>query len=62
MNENIPIRMQDSRALTNYTPPRTIVSNMKKSLGITNNEDYRKFLQANGEKLIKAENAFWSNR
>jgi hypothetical protein len=53
--KNCPPRMDDSRFTTNYKSDSSINEYIKYMNGITRDDDYRLFLQMNGEKLMDAE-------
>lgn len=55
------IALKSGRDLSNYVRPHTITENIKKQQGFKTNEQLRKFLQTNADKLIQAENNFWQN-
>ena len=55
---NCPARMGDARFLENYKSATSIDEFIKYSNNIVRNDDYRLFLQLNGEKLIESE---WNN-
>ena len=55
---NCPARMGDARFLENYKSATSIDEFIKYSNNIVRNDDYRLFLQLNGETLIESE---WAN-
>ena len=50
---NFPSLMDDGRNFTKYESTPTLDSAIKKSSNIKTNNDYRHFLQANADKIIK---------
>ena len=50
---NFPSLMDDGRNFTNYESTLTLDSAIKKSSNIKSNNEYRQFLQANADKIIK---------
>lgn len=53
--QNCPAKMDDGRFTTNYRTDSCINEQIKFVNGITRDDDYRYFLQQNGEKLMDSE-------
>lgn len=45
--------MADGRAFTSYVPNCQLNNNIQNANNISNNKDYRSFIQLNGDKLMK---------
>lgn len=65
---NCPPRMDDGRFLTNYKSSTHINEHIKYLNGIVRNDDYRLYLQLNGDKIqdnnwmqLKKNNSCWNN-
>ena len=56
-----PSLMQDSRIFTNYMSATRMNEYIKNINNITDNSDYRSFLQNNGVKIMKKENEYAQN-
>ena len=56
--ENCPAKMGIDYGLTNFRSPTVINEKIKYDNNIVNNNDYRAFLQINGEKIMDSE---WMN-
>ena len=54
-NYGCPPLVQDSRFLTTYLHPRWLDQDIRKQHNIYNSDNYRKFIQDNGEEFIKNE-------
>ena len=50
---NFPATMNDSRIYTNWKSPELFDEKIKKENNITNNNDYRKYLQSNALNIMK---------
>jgi len=50
---NFPAFMNDGRNFSNYEPGTVLDNAIKKKENITNNSDYRKYLQTNADSIIK---------
>jgi hypothetical protein len=56
--QNCPAKMDDGRFTTNYRSDTCINEQIKYSVGIVRDDDYRYFLQQNGKKLMNTEWSF----
>ena len=59
--QNCPAKMDDGRFTTNYRSDSCINEQIKYVNGIVRDDDYRYFLQQNGEKLMENEWSFLKN-
>ena len=59
--KNCPPRMNDGRFTTNYKSNSSINEYIKYMNGITRDDDYRLFLQINGDKLMDSEWGYLRN-
>tara|TARA_B100000780_G_scaffold117853_1_gene82684 strand:- start:63 stop:485 length:423 start_codon:yes stop_codon:yes gene_type:complete len=50
---NFPAIMDDGRNYSNYEPGASLDNKLKEDANITNNTDYRKYLQSNADSIIK---------
>jgi len=55
-----PALMDDSRLFTNYLPSSKLNQYVKKVNNISNENEYRAFLQKNGSKIMNNERSFMS--
>jgi hypothetical protein len=53
-----PALMQDGRFLTNYLPRQTLNQFIRRTNNIETSEDYRHFLQNNGDVIANRERSF----
>ena len=56
-----PALMNDSRLLTNYLPNSKLNTYVSKINNLTNNDQYRIFLQKNASKIMENEKKFIEN-
>jgi hypothetical protein len=66
--ENCPAQMNDGRFLENFKSDTCVNEYIKYTNGITRDDDYRLFLQTNGDKIMDSEwmylkrhNSCWNN-
>ena len=55
---NCPAIMSDGRFMTNYTSTQKMVANIKQMNNITDENEFRAFLQKNGSGLIEKQKKF----
>ena len=57
-NSSCPALMQDGRFITNFIPKRSFEQFIRNVNNINTSAEYRKFLQANGELIMKREREY----
>jgi len=59
--DGCPALMNDGRFLTNFHSANEITEEMKRANGIANPNNFRSFMQANGQKFMDAERTYLMN-